>query len=439
MRKLLFATLGMALGTSPLGAVNPLDNWPHWRGPRADGTAPRGNPPLKWDEKTNVKWKAPLPGRGASTPIVWGDQVFVLTAIDTGKKAAEKDIPKPDPRFPKKTEPPTTYHQFVVLSYDRASGKERWRRVAAERVPHDGHHPTHSYAAGSPVTDGKHLYVSFGSYGAYCYDLDGKLRWQRDLGRFETRLGWGEASTPAVHGDTVVLNCDHEGESFVIALDAKTGATKWKEKRDEVTSWATPLVVQSKGKAQVVVSATKKVRAYDLQTGKVVWQCGGQTINVIPSPVARDGVVICMSGYKGAAVAAIRLDARGDVTGTEKVAWAHDRGAPYVPSPLLAGDRLYFTQLNMGVLSCLDARTGKVALDRARLPALRNLYASPVAAAGRIYLVDREGTTLVLEQGDKVKVLATNRLGDAIDASPAVAGKQLFLRGERYLYCLEEK
>jgi outer membrane protein assembly factor BamB len=441
MNKLLVVILGTLL-LAPARAEAPakvLDNWPHWRGPLANGNAPRGKPPLKWDAKTNVRWKTPIPGRGASTPIVWGDKVFVLTAIDTGREAAEKDIPPAREGFTKKTSAPTTYHQFVVLALNRKSGKVLWKRVAAERVPHEGHHPTHSYAAGSPTTDGRYLYASFGSYGVFCYDLDGKLQWKHDLGRLETRLGWGEASTPVIHGDTLVINCDQEGKSFIVALNAKTGKPRWKKARDEVTSWATPLVVERGGKTQVIVSATKRVRSYDLATGKVLWECGGQTVNVIPSPVLRDDAVICMSGYRGAAAAAIRLDSKGDVTGTAKVLWTYDRGTPYVPSPVLVGNRLYFTQGMQGFLTCLDVRTGKVLLDRKRLPGLANVYASPVAASGRVYIVDRNGRTVVVKESDKAEVLATNKLGEGVDASPAVVGKQLFLRGEKYLYCIEER
>jgi outer membrane protein assembly factor BamB len=438
MRKSLFAFLLLALTVPAVAA--PLDNWPHWRGPLVNGSAPRGNPPLKWDEKTNIKWKVALPGRGASTPIVWGDQVFVMTAIDTGKEANPKDIPKFVRRTNVKTTAPTTYHQFVVLALDRTTGKERWRRVAATRVPHEGHHFTHSYAAGSPTTDGKRLYVSFGSFGLYCYDLAGKLLWERDFGRFETRLGWGEASTPVIHGDTLILNCDQESRSFIVALDAAKGTTKWKKDRDEVTTWATPLIVEHKGKAQVIVMATKKVRSYDLATGKVLWECGGQTVNCIPSPVQHDNFVVCLSGYGRAAALAIRLDASGDVTDSrDKVLWRADKGTPYVPSPLLMGGKLYFTRGNDPFYTCLDVCTGRALLSQGRLPQLRNLYASPVGAAGRIYIVDRQGTTVVLEEGPKAKVLAVNRLEDTIDASPAIVGKQLFLRGEKHLYCIEEK
>jgi outer membrane protein assembly factor BamB len=419
--------------------IDPLDNWPHWRGPRADGSAPRGNPPLKWDATTNIVWKTALPGRGASTPIVWGDQVFVLSAIDTGRKADPKDLPRPDPRFQKKTNAPTTYHQFVVLAIDRKTGKIRWQRTAAERVPHEGHHLTHSYAAGSPTTDGKRLYLSFGSQGVYCYDLDGKLLWSRNLGRLETRLGWGEASTPVIHDGKLFLTWDQEAPSFITALDAATGKTLWKTDRDEPSSWATPLVVTHKGKTQVIVPGTRKVRSYDGATGEVVWTSEGLTINCIPSPVQRGEVVYVMAGYGKAIGAAISLDATGDVSKSDKLLWKIEAGTPYVPSPVLAGDRLWFTLANVGFVTCIDAQSGKVLINSVRLGALKSLYASPVAAADRIYFTSREGKTIVLKQADKIEILSTNSLDEEIDASPAVVGRQLFLRGAKHLWCIEEK
>jgi outer membrane protein assembly factor BamB len=414
-----------------------LDNWHHWRGPAANGTAPHGDPPVAWDANTNVKWKAPLPGRGSATPIVWGDQVFVATAIETDRVATPEEMPKPDPRFQTRTNPPNHFHKFDVLCFGRRTGQLRWRRTAAEAVPHEGHHPTHTYAASSPTTNGQFLYVSFGSFGLFCYDLDGKLIWQRDLGRLHTRLGWGEAVTPVVYGGSLFLNRDQEVDSAVFCLDARTGQTRWKADREEHSTWTTPLVVEHNGRAQVIVNGKERIRSYDLETGKELWSCGGMTPNPIPSPVTADGVVYCVSGYTGSAAVAVPLDATGDVTDNGKVLWRHGRGTPYVPSPVLVGDRLYFTQANTALLTVLDTKTGKPVIDRERLPGLKDIYASPVAAAGRVYLVDRTGTTLVLKQGDKLEVLATNRLDDPIDASPVVVGKQLFLRGAKFLYCIE--
>jgi outer membrane protein assembly factor BamB len=439
MLKPLAALFALASLTFPLHAQSLKfdEQWPHWRGPLANGTSPHGDPPTTWDEKTNIKWKVPLPGRGSATPIVWGDQIFVAAAVDTGRKAKPEDLPKPDPNLKYKTKAPDTYHQFLLICFDRATGKVRWQKVARECVPHEGHHPTHSYAAGSPTTDGKHVWVSFGSRGVYCYDLDGNLKWQRDLGIFHSRYGFGEASTPVHYKDALILNWDQERNSKLIVLDAATGQTRWEVERDEPTSWNTPCVVEYQGGTQVIVNGTNKARSYDLATKKLLWECGGQTTNAIPSPLVFDNLAICMSGYTGSMAVAVPLDARGDVTG--KAAWKYTKGTPYCPSPLLVDGKLYFTQANDIQLTCLDARTGKVIIDRERLSEVTSFYGSPTAAAGRIYLVDREGVGLVLKQGAKVEVLSVNRLGDQIDASPVAVGRQLILRGHHYLYCIEGK
>jgi outer membrane protein assembly factor BamB len=431
-------TLVPSANPEPL-PVERTEYWHHWRGPNADGVALHADPPIRWKQDSNIKWKAELPGRGSASPIVWGDRVFVLTAVDTGREADPANLPKLDPKFQKKTTAPTNYYQFLVLCFDRNTGALLWKQTAAERVPHEGCHPTHSYAAGSPTTDGKRLYASFGSFGTYCYDFAGNLLWSRDLGLLNTRLGWGEAVTPVVYGDALLLNWDQEENSKLIRLDAATGQTRWQVDRDERTSWNTPLVVRSNGNAQVVLNGTKRIRSYDFETGSLLWECGGMTTNAIPSPVTDGNLLYCMSGYQGTAAVAIRLDARGDVSQSAAVLWRYAKGTPYVPSPLLVGGKLYFTQANNALLTSLDAANGKPILDRVRLPQLSSFYASPIAAAGRIYLVDRTGTTLVFKEGDKFEPLAINKLEDAFDATPAAAGKQLFLRGASRLYCIEEK
>jgi len=416
-----------------------LDYWPHWRGPLANGTAPTADPPTTWDAKTHVKWSVELPGKGSSSPIVWGDKVYVATAVETDKQAKPEDVPSAYPRFKGNTNPPTTYQQFIVICLERATGKELWRRVAAEKVPHEGHHETHSYAAGSPTTDGKRLYVSFGSFGTYAYDLDGKALWSRDLGRLHTRLGWGEAVTPVIHGESLLLNWDQEADSKVVCLDPATGKTKWEVPRDEKTSWNTPLVVEHKGTTQVIVNGTTRVRSYDLATGKELWTCAGMTVNAIPPAVAGDGVAYIMSGYRGAMAVAVSLDARGEVTPANGLLWKYGKGTPYVPSPLLSNGRLWFTEANTNLLTVLDAKTGKPLVDRERLSGVRSFYSSPVAAAGRVYLTGQDGTTLVLKEGDRVEVLATNKLPEPVDATPALAGSQVFIRAHARVYCIEGK
>ncbi|MBP86153.1 MAG: hypothetical protein CMJ64_05475 [Planctomycetaceae bacterium] len=410
------------------------ESWHQWRGPQANGVAQDSDPPTRWDATANIRWKAAIDGEGSATPIIWGDQVFLLTAIETDRVA--RNPPVPDERA--KTRPPGNYLQYVVLCFDRATGEEKWRRVSCEDVPHEGWHRTNTFASASPTTDGERLYVSFGSRGIYCYDLAGKLQWQRDLGDMRTRYGWGEATSPVVHGDSLIINWDHEDQSFIAVLDTASGKTKWKQDRDEPTSWATPVVVEHDGRTQLIVNGTTRVRSYDLSTGDIIWQCGGQTVNAIPSPLVADGFVFCMSGYRGSAAYAISLDATGDLTDTDQPRWVHRQGTPYVPSPILYGSQLYFTARNASVLSCLDVETGKPVFNTQRLPGLGNIYASPVAAAERIYFTDRDGTTVVLKHGPKLEVIATNKLDEPIDASPAIVGNQMFLRGVQHLYCIEE-
>jgi outer membrane protein assembly factor BamB len=441
MKEIVF--ICVALTATVASAAEPstdrLSNWHHWRGPEATGVAPLANPPLQWDEESNLQWKVEIPGRGSSTPIIWNDRVFILTAINTGREGEVAPPPANQPPNPFGIKTPNTFYRFVVMCFDRASGQLLWEQTAAEVLPHEGHHQDNSFASASPTTDGRYLYVSFGSRGLYCYDLDGKPQWKYPLPAVQTRLSFGEASSPVIHGDSLVLNRDNDGKSQIVVLDAQTGKLRWTRDRDEMSAWATPLVVDYAGRTQVITNASNRVRSYDLATGEVIWQCGGQVGNVIPSPVRYGDQVLCLSGYKGSAAFAIPLDSKGDITGTDRIAWHYDRDTPYVPSPLLYGDLVYFNKQNSGILTCLNAKTGKPAWEAKRLPDLANVYASPVGAADRVYFVGRDGTTTVLKHGPTLEILSTNKLNDPVDASPAVAGKQLFLRSRKFLYCLAEK
>jgi outer membrane protein assembly factor BamB len=415
-------------------------NWHQWRGPHANGVAPQANPPAEWDEQTNIKWKVPIPGLGNATPIVWEDQIFVLTAVESAaaedKTAQTSTTAQPQQRRRRGGSRRPTQTAFLVLCLDRATGAVRWQQTAANLLPHEGFRPgDNTFASGSPITDGRHLFVSFGSYGIFCYDLDGNQVWKQDLGDMHTRNGFGEGSSPALYRDRLVVNWDHEGQSFIATLDARTGDVLWKKDRDEPTSWATPLVVEHGGRTQVVTNGSKRVRSYDLATGELIWECGGQVSNVIPSPVIGDGVVYCTSGFRGAALYAIPIGSTGDLTGTDKPLWNLDRGTPYVPSPLLYGDLLYFNHKNDPIATCVNAKTGEV-LATKRLAGLDKIYASPVGAAGRVYYVGRNGTTVVLPRGNDLGELAVNKLDEGIDASPAIVGNELFLRGKQHLYCI---
>jgi outer membrane protein assembly factor BamB len=448
-RTVLFPLLVMAVAlgahVAASAADSPFDqNWPQWRGPAANGVAPLANPPVQWSETSNVKWKVKIPGNGSATPIVWDKLVFIQTAIPTGKKTEASATPAPDPnrgggRGPNIEKPSETY-QFALLCLDRQSGKTLWQKVAREEVPHEGYYVGEgSLASQSPITDGKSIYAFFGSRGLYCYDFAGNKKWEKDLGKMQIKMSFGEGSSAALHSNVIVVNWDHEGESFIAAFNKDTGAQLWKKPRPEKTSWATPLIVEYGGKTQVVTDASGKIRSYDLATGEVIWECAGLSQNVIPSPVSADGMVYCMSGFQGNSLLAIRLGGAGDITGTDYIAWRHGKSTPYVPSPLLYGSRLYFTASNNGLLSCFDAKTGKPLMDAERLEAIPNVYASPVGAAGRVYLAGRNGATLVIKDADILEILATNKLEDGFDASPAVVGNEIFLRGHENLYRIGEK
>jgi outer membrane protein assembly factor BamB len=449
MSRIPFSAASLVAGVClTAGALIPLfaedaggaEVWPAWRGPDHTGVAPAGNPPVRWSETENVRWKTELPGLGTSTPVIWGNRVFVTSAVDEGVPAegaappAEGEGAAGGRRL---AGAPGMMHRFVVMAIDLDTGKVVWERTARRGPPHEGHHPDGTYASGSPITDGEHVFATFGSQGLYAYDLDGNLKWEKDLGDMRTRLGFGEGASPALHGDTLVLNWDHEDEDFIVALDKRTGEERWRRDRDEITSWTTPLIVEHDGKAQVVVSATGAVRGYDLATGEDLWHTPGMTVNAIPSPVHAGGVVYVTSGFRGSALLAIDLaKARGNLEGTDAIRWRFDRDTPYVPSPLLYDGLLYFLKVNSPILTVIDVANGEVVYGPQRLDGIDNVYASPVGAAGRVYFQGRGGESVVLGAGRKYEVVANNELEDSFDASPVVAGDRLLLRGRRHLYSL---
>ncbi len=449
---------GVGLADAASAASSPTDNWPQWRGPLNNGVAPTADPPTTWSESEHVRWKTKLPGVGSATPIVWENQIFIETAASTGKKVAPSEA-KPAPPAPSAEPPPgeaprrrpggpggfgggakpDEIYQFIVMALDRQTGRVLWQRVAREEAPHEGVRDNDgTFASPSPVTDGKRLFAFFGSRGLYAYDLAGRLEWSKDLGKMRIKMSFGEGSSPALYQDTIVVNWDNEDESFIVALDKNTGRELWKTPRDEKTTWSTPLIVEVAGKPQVITAATGKLRAYDLASGKQVWECAGLTPNAIPSPVFAEGVVYCMSGFRGHAIKAIRLGGTGDLTASSAIAWTYDKSTPYVPSPLLYGSRLYFLGDNNGILSCLDAASGRPLIETERLEGLPAVFASPIGAGNRVYLCGRNGATVVINNADKLEILATNHLEDKFDASPVAVGKELFLRGNSSLYCIAE-
>ena len=385
--------------------------WPQWRGPIGTGEAPLAKPPLEWSETKNIRWKVDLPGRGKSTPVVWKDLVVVTTAV-----------------------PKAQTQQFMVMAFARETGAEKWKTLVHEEVPHEGTHQDGTFASGSALTDGERIIAYFGSRGLYALDFTGKVLWEKQPGKMQTRNGFGEGNSPALHAGTLVITWDHEGPDYVLALDAATGKEKWRQSRDEPTTWATPHVVIHEGKPQVVIAGTNKMISYDLGTGQPIWQTPGLTQNQIPSPVSGDGMVYAMGGFRGNMARAVKLaEAKGELTGPPGLVWSYDRDTPYVPSPLLYRGGLYFLKSNSGILTYIDAKSGEVKYTE-RLQPVPNVYASPVAADGRVYITGREGTTAVLAAGPKLELLATNVLNDAIDASPALVDGDVFMRGSKHLY-----
>jgi outer membrane protein assembly factor BamB len=418
------------LGTVALGSwtvVAPGDAfWGQWRGPLNTGASATAKPPVEWGEDKNVRWKVEIPGRGTSTPIVWGDRVYLLTASPVGADLAASHTTGRGPM------------RYMVMALDRKTGKTVWERTAREEAPHEGTHQQFgTYASSSAVTDGEIIIASFESRGIYAYDMNGKQLWATDLGDKRMRNEFGEGSTPALHKDRVFVVWDHQGESFIAALDRKTGKEVWRKNRQEIDSWATPLVVEHAGKAQVITGAQNRVRAYDAASGEMIWEAAGLTPNPIPSPVSADGMVYLMSGYRGNNLKAVKLaDAKGDITGTPALAWSLDRDTPYVPSPLLHDNVLYFLKGNTGVLSAFEAKTGKPLYQLQRIEGVPNVFASPVAADGKLFVLGQDGAAAVIKAGPTYERLATNKLEDRFDASPALAGNEMYLRGYRYLYCV---
>ncbi|MBN1782056.1 PQQ-binding-like beta-propeller repeat protein [bacterium] len=442
---LFFIFLILSLSAAEKGASY-TENWPAWRGPLMTGESPEGNPPLRFGENEHVRWKIPVPGRGLSTPVIWENQIFLTTAAGSDEpvnpeelKSMQKDPPM-WMRASGQAQRVEKKQRFMVCSVDRRTGKILWQNTVREQLPHEGTHKDGSWASPSCVTDGQCVVASFGSFGLYCFNMNGTLLWQKDFGDMQISNTFGEGSSPVLYGDRVILNWDHEGPSFLAVLDKKTGDLVWKRDRDEGTTWSTPLVVDSGPLVQIVISATGLSRGYDLADGRPLWQIGGMTGNVIPSPVYGNGAVFLSSGFRGNALQAILPEkAKGDIQGTDAVLWANEEKiTSYVPSPLLYRGKLYMLYGNSEKLSCVDAATGEIHYSRQDLEGLKGVYASPVAAAGRIYVAGRNGAVDVIAPGPVFSVLAKNVLEDGFDASPAIAGKDLILRGNRYLYCIGE-
>lgn len=450
-KQLPFLFLGVVL----LSAVAWADDWTQFRGPNGNGVSTETQLPAEWSTSKNVQWKLKLTGHGWSCPVVLGDKVFLTTAV-----ADKQKKPTPGGGFGgggfggkppggggfggKMARPPDEVYRYEVQCLNRADGKVIWKQTAAERKPTIPTHSTNGYASETPVTDGERLYVCFGMTGLYCYDLEGKEIWKKDLGSHAMMAGWGTGSSPVLHDGRLFLQCDNEERSFLTAFDAKTGKELWRVNRDEKSSWGTPLVWKNKQRTELV-AAGRKVRSYDPATGKVLWELGGLTGTVSSSPVATDELLFvgCGGMFGDRPLVAVKAGASGDITlrsgqtSNTGVAWQRAQAGPGMASPLVYNGFLYVLDQRGGFLTCYEAATGKPAYSRQRLPGARGFTSSPWAYEGKIFCLDEGGTTFVVQAGAEFKLLGENSIKEMCWSSPAISGGNLFLRGVDHLFCIK--
>jgi len=462
-RYLLAAFTVVCLGVNLFAQDNSLvqENWHQFRGPVGNGVSDSAKPPIEWNAEKNIAWKTEIPGSGSGSPIVWGDRVFVVTAVpvETGEETKPSERLSRDQIREKFDEDQDGQlsgsersaaiefmqeqrrrsikpQQFVVYCFDRKDGARLWKQIAVEQKPFDSHHDDHGYASASPVTDGEHLFVSFGSYGIYCYDMDGQLIWKRtDLGEMKTRAGFGEGSSLALYGDKLILPWDHEGQSRIEVIDKANGKTVWKKARDEPSNWLTPRVVVVNSRPMVIHGGENFTRGYDLETGDEIWKAAGLTSRPVASSVVKGQIAVFASARRGPAMAAFHLDRTGEVS--EK-AWMINRQTPDCPSLALSENRLYFLSGNQALISCANFDSGELFFGPNRLSGLSGIYSSPVVADGKVFVTGRNGKTVVLQDGSDFKVLQSNDIGEPVDATLALAGDQIFIRGNKHLFCVQE-
>ena len=436
-------------------------NWPQFRGPGGNGVgddgisfrAPAGEskpswrPPTRWSvaENQNVAWMCEIPGRGWSCPIVWRDRVFLTTAVR--KTGEEAEAPKGLYFFGERFTPPDVEYEWVVLCLNVVDGEVIWRRAAHTGIPASALHKKNTYASETPATDGERLYVCFGNVGLFCYDFSGELLWSKPIAAEPTRLSWGPAASPVVHNGVLFLCYDNEAESYLLAVDARTGTELWRTPRDEKSNWSTPFVWEHAQRTEIVTAGTQRARSYDLN-GNLLWELRGMSAITIGTPYARHGLLYVSSGYTldpSKPVYAIRPGAMGDIsladgqTSNAAIAWSQPKAAPYNPTSLVYGDNMYVL-LDRGLVACYDARTGAVQYEHQRLPEGRAFTASPWAYGGHVYFLNEDGLTFVVEAGPEFRLLHTNALADdeMCMATPAIAGDRLLIRSAGHLYCLQE-
>ncbi|MCA9133388.1 MAG: PQQ-binding-like beta-propeller repeat protein [Planctomycetales bacterium] len=421
-----------------------LENWPQFRGPDASGVVPQGaDLPTTWSASENVSWKTDIPGRGWSSPVVWGNRIFLTTATNVG----ETEEPKKGLYFGgNRPEPPQSRHDWMALCLHLQSGEVLWQKVLHSGVPQTAIHLKNSFASETPVTDGEHLYVLLGGIGVFCLDMEGKVAWQHPLEPRETRYGWGTAASPVLHEDRLYLVNDNEEESYLLALDKRTGEEVWTVARDEESNWATPYIWQNALRTEIVTPGSGKVRSYDLD-GNELWSLTGMSSITIATPYVAQGLLIVSSGYVGdnlRPLYAIRPGAEGDITLTGEqtantsIAWMQAQAAPYNPSTIAYQGTVYVL-LDRGFLAAYDLRDGSEIYSKQRIPGGRAFTASPWASAGKIFCLNEDGITFVFRAGGEFELLHKNSLAedDMGMATPAIVGNRLLLRTAARLYCIQ--
>jgi outer membrane protein assembly factor BamB len=422
-------------------------DWPQFRGPSASGIGDGSTPPVRWDatQNTNVVWKTEIPGLSVSSPVVWGDRVFVTTAISSDTKQAIRVGLFGD------TDPvnDSSAHQWKVLALDKKTGKILWEQTAHQGTPKTKRHPKSSQASPTPATDGKVVVAYFGSEGLFTYSVDGKLLWKKDLGLqnagwfFDPDSEWGAASSPVIYKNSVILQCDRQKDSFIAAYDLKDGNQLWRTARAEIPAWGTPTIVQGKDRAEVVTNATKAIRGYDADTGKELWTLGPNSEVTCTTPVSANGLIFVTAGYPPVQpIYAIKVGSSGDLTlkdgkqSSDAIAWSTQRGGVYLPSPIVYGEHLY-TVNNNGILTAYEAKTGQRVYQQ-RIGQGGAFTASPIAAAGKLYIATEDGDVFVVKAGPQYELIAKNPVGEAILATPALAGDLLIVRGAKHLFAIAE-
>ena len=439
----------LAVGVCALTFALPVEsgaagenNWPQWRGPGSQGVSQGKNLPIEWSDTRNVLWKTPIPGEGFSQPIIWGKRVFLTTEIEGGPAPAEHKPPVHLADGKEFTHPDwigaDKLHTFKVLSLDRDTGKILWEKTAYEGTVYDYRSRRGTYAGSTPVTDGKYVYVYFGSEGVYCYNFNGRLAWKTSLGGIGT-AGMGVGTSPVLYENLLILLCDQEFDgknSFLTALDKNSGKEIWRVKRQVGVSWATPVIVKTKERAELIASGNEFIISYDPKTGKEWWRTEGLKSHAIATPAVKGDLVIVSSGFPSKIIKAIRLGGSGVIDGTDKIIWTYNKGTAYVPSPTLYGDYIYLMS-DAGILTCLEAETGKVVYEGGRVPVATQFYgASPVAFDGKILLTCDDGETFIVRAGPKHEILGTNSIGEPSRTSIAIAAGRLFIRGQKHLFCI---